>query len=159
MSLGIDWSRSNSNALLTNSGLQTTTRTVSFKTRSVSVAAFPIGIDPDRFYDTLRTESVQRRIAELEEEFEGKKIMVGVDRMDYVKGLPEKLRAFELFLEEHPERVGSVVFIQVAVPTREDVEKYQNLQALVNELVGRINGRFGTSNSRVCRNQILLLWR
>lgn len=69
--------------------------------------------------------------------------MVGVDRMDYVKGLPEKLRAFELFLEEHPECVGSVVFIQVAVPTREDVEKYQNLQALVNELVGRINGRFG----------------
>ena len=69
--------------------------------------------------------------------------MVGVDRLDYVKGIPEKLRAFELFLEEHPECVGSVVFIQVAVPTRGEVERYQNLRTLVNEMVGRINGRFG----------------
>lgn len=70
--------------------------------------------------------------------------MVGVDRLDYVKGIPQKLRAFELFLETHPEYVGSAVLIQIAVPTRREMEEYRNLRALVNELVGRINGRFGT---------------
>ena len=71
--------------------------------------------------------------------------MVGVDRLDYIKGMPQKLHAFEVFLTEHPEWVGKIVLIQVAVPSREDVEEYQNLRALVNELVGRINGKFGTA--------------
>ena len=69
--------------------------------------------------------------------------MVGVDRLDYIKGVPQKLRAFELFLHNHPECVGSVVMIQIAIPTRGNVEEYRNLRALVNELVGRINGKFG----------------
>ena len=69
--------------------------------------------------------------------------MVGVDRLDYTKGVPQKLRAFELFLSEHPEYVGKAVLIQIAVPTRGEVEEYQNLRALVNEQVGRINGKFG----------------
>lgn len=70
--------------------------------------------------------------------------MVGVDRLDYIKGVPQKLHALEVFLTEHPEWVGKVVLVQVAVPSREDVEEYQNLRAVVNELVGRINGKFGT---------------
>lgn len=70
--------------------------------------------------------------------------MVGVDRLDYIKGVPQKLHAFEVFLTDHPEWIGKVVLVQVAVPSRQDVEEYQNLRAVVNELVGRINGRFGT---------------
>ena len=69
--------------------------------------------------------------------------MVGVDRLDYVKALPQKLRAFEMFLTDHPEYVGRVVMIQIAIPTRGEVEEYQNLRLLVNELIGRINGKFG----------------
>ena len=69
--------------------------------------------------------------------------MIGVDRLDYVKGIPQKLRAFEIFLTSHPELVGSVILVQLAVPTRGEVEEYQNLRALVNELIGRINGNFG----------------
>lgn len=111
--------------------------------KEVNIGAFPIGIEPDRFNATLATEPVMRRIFELEREFEGKTVMVGVDRLDYVKGVPQKLRAFELFLEEHPECVGNIVLVQIAVPTRGDVEEYQNLRSLVNELIGRINGRFG----------------
>ena len=88
---------------------------------------------------------MQRRLAALENEFEGKSVMVGVDRLDYVKGVPQKLRAFELFLTEYPEYVGRVILIQIAVPTRGEVEEYQNLRTLVNELVGRINGKFGRS--------------
>lgn len=87
---------------------------------------------------------VTKRIAELENRFAGVKIIVGIDRLDYIKGVPQKLHALETFLNAHPEMVGKVVLVQVAVPSRGDVEEYQNLRASVNELVGRINGKFGT---------------
>jgi len=92
----------------------------------------------------LEKESVKRRIQQLEQRFDGVKLIVGVDRLDYIKGVPQKLHALELFLTQHPEWIGKVVLVQLAVPSRQDVEEYQNLQATVNELVGRINGRFGT---------------
>ena len=86
---------------------------------------------------------MQERIAVLEQKFQGIKIIVGVDRLDYIKGVPQKLHALEVFLTEHPEWIGKVVLVQVAVPSRQDVEEYQQLRAVVNELVGRINGKFG----------------
>ena len=95
--------------------------------------------------DTLTETKVKERIAALEREFKGLKVMVGVDRLDYVKGLPQKLRALETLLTNHPELVGSVVLVQIAIPTRGEVEEYQNLRVLINELVGRINGKFGES--------------
>lgn len=110
----------------------------------MTVAAFPIGIDPEKFVDALKTQKVQDRIAVLRQKFKGVKLIVGVDRLDYIKGVPQKLHALEVFLADHPEWVGKVVLVQVAVPSREDVEEYQNLRAVVNELVGRINGKFGT---------------
>jgi trehalose 6-phosphate synthase len=87
---------------------------------------------------------VKNRIAALRRKFEGVKLIVGVDRLDYIKGVPQKLHALEVFLTEHPEWIGKIVLVQVAVPSRQDVEEYQNLRAVVNELVGRINGKFGT---------------
>jgi len=87
---------------------------------------------------------VKKRIQQLEQRFDGVKLIVGVDRLDYIKGVPQKLHAMELFLTQHPEWIGKVVLVQLAVPSRQDVEEYQNLRATVNELVGRINGRFGT---------------
>ena len=91
----------------------------------------------------MQDSQVQERLAQLEHEFEGRHVMIGVDRLDYIKGVPQKLRAFEMFLEDHPEYAGRVVLIQIAIPTRGEVEEYQNLRLLVNELVGRINGKFG----------------
>lgn len=116
---------------------------MTFDGRVVTVGAFPIGIQPERFTETLAEAKVQERITALEQKFQGQIVMVGVDRLDYMKGVPQKLRAFELFLSENPEYVGRVVLIQVAIPTRGEVEEYQNLRALVNELIGRINGKFG----------------
>ncbi|KAF8754118.1 Glycosyltransferase family 20 [Rhizoctonia solani] len=87
---------------------------------------------------------VKERVTALEQRFKGVKIIVGVDRLDYIKGVPQKLHALEVFLTEHPEWIGKVVLVQLAVPSRQDVEEYQNLRSTVNELVGRINGRFGT---------------
>ena len=125
-------------------GLPTLPNAVEFDDRIVSVGAFPIGIDPDKFIEGLKRPEVKQRIETLKKKFQGTKIIVGVDRLDYIKGVPQKLHAFEVFLTEHPEWIGKVVLVQVAVPSREDVEEYQNLRAVVNELVGRINGQFGT---------------
>ncbi|KAK9390479.1 glycosyl transferase [Lipomyces mesembrius] len=125
-------------------GLPTLPNGVEYNGKTVTVGTFPIGIDPDKFTEALKTEKVQKRIAQLEAKFKGVKLIVGVDRLDYIKGVPQKLHALEVFLTEHPEWIGKVVLVQVAVPSRQDVEEYQNLRAVVNELVGRINGRFGT---------------
>lgn len=126
------------------SSTPTTPNGVDFNGKFVTVGAFPIGIDPDKFVEGLKKPSVQARIAALTRKFEGVKLIVGVDRLDYIKGVPQKLHALEVFLTEHPEWVGKIVLVQVAVPSRQDVEEYQNLRAVVNELVGRINGKFGT---------------
>nr|POE93561.1 alpha,alpha-trehalose-phosphate synthase [udp-forming] 1 [Quercus suber] len=125
-------------------GLATTPNGVEFHGKLVTVGAFPIGIDPEKFNVGLQKTSVISRMKVLERKFEGVKIIVGVDRLDYIKGVPQKLHALEVFLTEHPEWIGKVVLVQVAVPSRQDVEEYQNLRAVVNELVGRINGKFGT---------------
>ncbi|CAK4004427.1 glycosyltransferase family 20 [Lecanosticta acicola] len=125
-------------------GLPTTPNGVEFQGKLVTVGAFPIGIDPDKFTQAMEKDNVIRRIDALKKKFEGVKIIVGVDRLDYIKGVPQKLHALEVFLTEHPEWIGKVVLVQVAVPSRQDVEEYQNLRAVVNELVGRINGKFGT---------------
>ncbi|KAJ2902898.1 trehalose-6-phosphate synthase [Zalerion maritima] len=122
----------------------TTPNGLEYDGRFVSVAAFPIGIDPDKFVEGLKKPKIQERIASLRRKFEGVKLIVGVDRLDYIKGVPQKLHALEVFLTENPEWVGKIVLVQVAVPSRGDVEEYQNLRSTVNELVSRINGQFGT---------------
>jgi len=111
------------------------------------VAAFPIGIDPGRFTQALETERVQAHINELRQRFQGRKVMLGVDRLDMIKGIPQKLLGFEKFLSEHPEWRDRVLLVQIAVPTRTDVPEYQRLTSQVHEIVGRINGRFGTLGS------------
>ncbi|KAF8896572.1 glycosyltransferase family 20 protein [Infundibulicybe gibba] len=125
-------------------GLPTMPNGVEFEGRLAHVGTFPIGIEPGSFIENLKKDSVQTRITQLEQRFGGVKVIVGVDRLDYIKGVPQKLHALELFLTQHPEWIGKVVLVQLAVPSRQDVEEYQNLRSTVNELVGRINGRFGT---------------
>ncbi|KAG5518142.1 hypothetical protein PMAC_003328 [Pneumocystis sp. 'macacae'] len=124
--------------------LHTLPNGVEFNGKFVNIGAFPVGIDPDKFTEGLKQPKVIERIKVLEKKFQDVKIIVGVDRLDYIKGVPQKLHALEFFLTEHPEWIGKVVLVQVAVPSRQDVEEYQNLRAIVNELVGRINGKFGS---------------
>ncbi|OZJ01877.1 hypothetical protein BZG36_05018 [Bifiguratus adelaidae] len=125
-------------------GLSTLPNGVEFEGRTVHVGTFPIGIDPDNFIEGLKKPSIQERMKVLKSKFEGCKIIVGVDRLDYIKGVPQKMHAMDVFLSQHPEWVGKVVLVQLAVPSRQDVEEYQQLRSTVNELVGRINGQYGT---------------
>ncbi|KAJ3222652.1 Trehalose-6-P synthase/phosphatase complex synthase subunit, partial [Clydaea vesicula] len=140
-------------------GVRTMPNGVEFEGTKVHVGTFPIGIDPIKFseviifilgillmctFQSLKEKKIQERIASLQEKFKGYKLLVGVDRLDYIKGVPQKLHALENFLTNYPEWQGKVVLVQVAVPSREGVADYQHLDTVVNELVGKINGRFGT---------------
>ena len=71
-------------------------------------------------------------------------MLLGIDRLDYVKGIPHKLKAIESFLRAHPSWMGKIVLLQIAVPSRSEVPGYQKLRNNVHKLVGRINGEFGT---------------
>ncbi|XP_050370548.1 alpha,alpha-trehalose-phosphate synthase [UDP-forming] 1-like [Argentina anserina] len=125
-------------------GLEGTPEGVEDQGKLTRVAAFPIGIDSDRFIRALELPQVQEHMKELKERFAGRMVMLGVDRLDMIKGIPQKILAFEKFLEENPNWRDKVVLLQIAVPTRTDVPEYQKLTSQVHEIVGRINGRFGT---------------
>ncbi|XP_068636737.1 alpha,alpha-trehalose-phosphate synthase [UDP-forming] 1-like [Aristolochia californica] len=125
-------------------GLEGTPEGVEDQGKLTRVAAFPIGIDSERFIRALDQPKVQDHIKELKDRFAGRKVMLGVDRLDMIKGIPQKILAFEKFLEENPTWRDKVVLLQIAVPTRTDVPEYQKLTSQVHEIVGRINGRFGT---------------
>ncbi|XP_022139989.1 alpha,alpha-trehalose-phosphate synthase [UDP-forming] 1-like [Momordica charantia] len=125
-------------------GLEGTPEGVEDQGKLTRIAAFPIGIDSDRFIRALKLPQVQDHVKELQERFAGRKVMLGVDRLDMIKGIPQKILAFEKFLEENPKWRDRVVLLQIAVPTRTDVRDYQKLTSQVHEIVGRINGRFGT---------------
>nr|APR72757.1 truncated TPS1.1b [Actinidia chinensis] len=125
-------------------GLEGTPVGVEDQGRLTRVAAFPIGIDSDRFIRALDVPQVQEHIRDLKERFSGRKVMLGVDRLDMIKGIPQKILAFEKFLEENLTWRDKVVLLQIAVPTRTDVPEYQKLTSQVHEIVGRINGRCGT---------------
>ncbi|KAL4562176.1 hypothetical protein LXL04_034370 [Taraxacum kok-saghyz] len=125
-------------------GLEGTPDGVEDQGKLTRVAAFPIGIDPGRFIRAIQLPQIKDHIKELEERFAGRKVMLGVDRLDMIKGIPQKILAFEKFLEENPDWHDKVVLLQIAVPTRTDVPEYQKLTCQVHEIVGRINGRFGS---------------
>ncbi|XP_020226525.1 alpha,alpha-trehalose-phosphate synthase [UDP-forming] 1 isoform X3 [Cajanus cajan] len=125
-------------------GLEGTPEGVENQGKLTRVAAFPIGIDSERFIRALDLPQVKTHIKNLQERFKGRKVMLGVDRLDMIKGIPQKILAFEKFLEENVGWHEKVVLLQIAVPTRTDVPEYQKLTSQVHEIVGRINGRFGT---------------
>jgi len=106
--------------------------------------AFPIGIDFDRFMDTARSPEVAQQRQQLEAGLRGRKAIFSVDRLDYSKGLLHRLRGYECFLQTYPEWRGRVVFILNVVPSRGAVEQYQRMKHELDELVGQINGDYGS---------------
>ncbi|MGD2253209.1 MAG: bifunctional alpha,alpha-trehalose-phosphate synthase (UDP-forming)/trehalose-phosphatase [Anaerolineales bacterium] len=111
--------------------------------RTVKVDTFPLGIDLKRFARALEHPSVKAEYKQLDVETKDRKLVISVDRMDFTKGIIERLGAFERFLETFPEQHGKVTMISLCVPSRTRVPEYQSLKRDVDEMVGRINGRFG----------------
>lgn len=109
----------------------------------VKVDAFPMGIDYQRFQTAARSEKIQKEIKKLRDKIGDRKIILSIDRLDYTKGIPQRLLAFDLFLEKYPAFRGKVTLICVAVPSRTSVEHYIQLKKQVDELISRINGKYG----------------
>lgn len=108
------------------------------------VDAFPISIDTERFTSLYDAPEVVAERARISEQVRGKRALFSVDRLDYTKGLPNRLEAIALLLEQHPDLREHIVFIMVVVPSRDAVDRYDDLHREIEGLVGRINGRFGT---------------
>jgi len=112
--------------------------------RVVRVGAFPMGIDYERFSSAVNDPAVRREVRKVRRHVGDRKTILSLDRMDYTKGIPERLRAFDTFLEQNPEYREKVNLVLVAVPSRSGVQRYAQLRKEINELVGRINGKYGT---------------
>src|SRR5262249_59058384 len=110
--------------------------------RTVTTTAAPISIDVTEFTRHATRPETDREIEELARQFKGRMLLLGVDRLDYTKGIVERLLAYEMLLERSDQLRSSTAFLQVAVPSRDDVREYRDLRADVERHVGRINGRF-----------------
>jgi trehalose 6-phosphate synthase/phosphatase len=118
---------------------------VRFEKREIRIGHFPIGIDFDSFANGAKSEAVTHKSQQLRASFPGCQLILGSDRLDYSKGIPERLRAFRTALERYPELRGRVVLIQVVVPSRVEIPRYHEFKQRIDRLVGDINGRFSSS--------------
>jgi trehalose 6-phosphate synthase len=110
--------------------------------RSVQAAAFPIGIDAKDFSQAVDSPIARQAHDRLKKSVEGKHVIIGVDRLDYSKGLTERFVGYRRFLEEHDDCRGKVTFLQIAPPSRGEVHTYEHIREHLDELSGRINGEF-----------------
>ncbi len=110
---------------------------------SVRPGCFPIGIDATSFARMGRTRAAEEQIRIIRQRTLARQKIIGVDRLDYSKGLPGRLQAFRRLLELYPENLKTVTFMQIASPTREDVEAYADIRKELEALSGEINGMFG----------------
>ncbi|WP_224490876.1 bifunctional alpha,alpha-trehalose-phosphate synthase (UDP-forming)/trehalose-phosphatase [Robertkochia flava] len=124
-----------------------------YKDRIIKVDSFPMGIDYDKFHEAAREHlekspsersDLQRRLDDHIQTDEDTKLILSIDRMDYTKGIPNRIRAFEYFLNKYPQFKQKVRLVMLAVPSRSNVPQYQLLKKETDELVGRINGQFAT---------------
>jgi len=112
-------------------------------TRVIRVDAFPMGIDYERFAKSPERADVLHEIRRIRRRVGDRRVILSVDRLDYTKGIAQRLRAYDLLFERYPRYKEKVVLILVAVPSRTRVEHYMMLKREVDELIGRINGRHG----------------
>ncbi len=110
--------------------------------RELKAGCFPISIDFDQFADQAASKEVARRTAKLNLLHPDQQIILGVDRLDYTKGIPQRLQAFRKALALYPDLLEKVALVQVLVPSRENVHEYQVLKEEIERLVGEINGQF-----------------
>ena len=125
-------------------GVDSATSRIKVAGRSVRLGAHPVGIDCDQIDRLLQKVSVRRKIESIRAELAGRSAILSLERLDYVKGSLEKLLAFETLLEKHPELIGKVVLLNFVTPAAAGMEVYKSLRVEVDQMVGRINGRFST---------------
>ncbi len=111
--------------------------------RKVTLGAFPVGIETERFEKLARRTAATTLIRETRESLGGRALVMSVDRLDYSKGLPNRMDAIERFLTSYPEWRERVTFLQIAPKSRAEIQEYMDIDRQVSTLAGQINGRHG----------------
>lgn len=112
--------------------------------RSSLVKKFPISIDTQHILDMIASDKIARKTKQLAESSQGQFLGLGVDRLDYSKGILEKLKALDTFFKDNPQYIKQMNFIQIAVPSRTVVPGYQTIKQEIEEMISKINGQYGT---------------
>jgi trehalose 6-phosphate synthase len=111
--------------------------------RTLRIGAYPIGIDVDDFIRLAEADEAREMFSRIRDEYSRRRLLLGVDRLDYSKGLPQRVHAFRELLERYPETRNLATLIQIAAPSREDVDAYGELRRHMDSLCGAINGDHG----------------
>ena len=130
-------------SVLRTAGYEHQLGSLALRDRVVKVETFPMGIEFDRFAAAAASKETESHVAELREKCAGQKMIFSVDRLDYTKGLINRLRGYESFLKRNPRWHGKVVFVVSVAPSRIGVESYQAMKQELEQTVGRIIGDFG----------------
>jgi len=115
---------------------------VRYQARNAVVGTFPIGVDFDEFAEQAARPGIRAHSAEIRRRLSGDILVLGVDRLDYTKGIPERLKSFRLMLRRFPDLRGHITLVQVVVPSREEIPNYKHLRREVELLVSETNGEF-----------------
>jgi trehalose 6-phosphate synthase/phosphatase len=119
---------------------------VVYNDRHIVAESFPMGIDDAKYASLISEPAVQENIKAIKESFNGQKVILSIDRLDYSKGILQRLLAFEQLLQEHPEYIETIVLYMIVVPSRDTVPQYKELRDQIDQLVGNINARFRSLN-------------
>ncbi|HWQ22501.1 MAG TPA: bifunctional alpha,alpha-trehalose-phosphate synthase (UDP-forming)/trehalose-phosphatase [Gaiellaceae bacterium] len=138
-----DYARHFRSSCLRILGLDSEPDSLELNGRRIGIGVDPIGIDVAGFRAVLQDSETARLLAQLERQYEGRRLVLGVERLDYTKGIPQKLLAFERFLEQDPHRARTTTMLQVVVPSRLESPEYRAQRDEIELLIARINGRFG----------------
>lgn len=117
-----------------------------FNDKSIAVGAYPIGIEPEQFYKWSKSGDVKKQASKIRSFIGSKKIVLGVDRLDYTKGIIDRLKIFERFLQRYPSWIGKVSLLMISSPSRSRIPEYVQEKRMVDLLVGEINGKFAESD-------------
>jgi trehalose 6-phosphate synthase/phosphatase len=124
-------------------GKQMDTETIDTEHGRTQVRVFPLGIDMERYSELARSPQVERRLMTWKRRVRGRKVVLGIDRLDYSKGIPIRLQVYRRLLSTRPSWRRDAMFIQLAVPTRSGILNYKKLKQDVERRVGEVNGEFG----------------
>lgn len=128
-------------------GLENHFNQVSIGERLVRIDAFPMGIDYEKFATSHKNPDVIKEMKQMRHQVSNEqKVIFSVDRLDYTKGILNRLQAFDIFLDRYPEYHGKVTLVVVAVPSRTKLRQYTELKEQIETIIGRINGKFSTIN-------------
>lgn len=125
-------------------GFNNTHGQIETQDRTIVADAFPMGIDYEKYAEAAASASVKKRELQFRQSFGKQRIILSIDRLDYTKGIAQRLEAFEKFLVKYPGFIEKVTLLMLVVPSRDQVPQYQQLKEQVDEMVGRINARFRT---------------